>query len=74
MDTLRQKLLNQRRVPWVGCVGFAAVDANVVRPAERRCVGERVRFAPVLKMRDVVDFEETGPTAPFSLATPAVTI
>ena len=50
------------------------MDANVVRPAERRCVGERVRFAPVLKMRDVVDFEETGPTAPFSLATPAVTI
>ena len=72
MDTLRQKLLNQRRVPWVGCVGLAAVDANVVRPAERRCVGERVRFPAMLKRRDVVDLEEARLTT--LLATPTVTI
>ena len=39
------------------------MDADVVRPAERRRVGESEGCATMLKMCDVVDFEETGPTA-----------
>ena len=50
------------------------MDADVVRPAERRRVGESEGCATMLKMCDVVDFEETGPTAPFRLTTPTVTI
>ena len=69
---LGQKLLNQCRVPWIGCLWLPAVDADVVDTAQCQGVGERVRCAARLKGRDVVDFEEARLAA--LLATPSVTI
>ena len=69
---LGQELGHQHRIAWIGLVGHSAMNSNVVSPTERRCVGERVRFATMLKMRDVVDFEDAR-LATF-LATPTVTV
>ena len=50
------------------------MNPNVVATAQGQGVGELIGLAAMFKGRDVVDLEETGPTAPFSLATPAVTV
>ena len=68
---LGQELGHQLGVSGVRSMGLTAVDADVVGPAERRCVGERVRFAPMLKRRDVVDFEDARFSA--FLAPPSIT-
>ncbi len=73
-DGLIQKLLNQRRVAWVGCVRHTAMNSNVVRPAERRCVGESEGCATMLKRRDVVDLQDARLAAPFSLTAPTIPI
>ena len=74
VDGLSHQLGHQRRVPWVGCLWGTTMNSNVVRPAECRRVGESEGCTPMLKSRDVVDFEETGPSAPFSLTSPTIPI
>ena len=71
---LGQELGHQLGVSGVRSVGLTAVDADVVAPAKCPGVGQSEGCATMLKMCDVVDFEETGPTAPFRLTTPTVTI
>ena len=57
---LRQELLHQRRVAWIGCVRDAAMNPNVVATAKGRGVGELIGFAAMFEWYTIAHTKPEG--------------